>query len=56
MMAADTQTQPKADQPRVSTTSLKRGESMPSLTYREPNVKTMSGGRTQRNYARQGRS
>jgi len=56
MMAADTQTQPKADQPRVNTSSLKRGESTPSLTYREPNVKTMSGGRTQRNYARQGRS
>ena len=56
MMATDTQTQPKADQPRVSTTSLKRGESMPSLTYREPNVKNLSGGRTQKSYARKGRS
>ena len=55
MMAASQQTQPKADQPRVSTESLKRLDQMPSLTRSNSGVKNMAGGRTQRNYARQGR-
>jgi hypothetical protein len=48
------QVQPKADQPRVSTESLKRGESSPNLQYRvnaikEPrNVTTRSYGRSKR--------
>ena len=31
--------QPKADQPRVTTASLKRGEQSPSLQYRVQGVK-----------------
>ena len=46
-----TMTQPKADQPRVSTDQLKRGESAPNLTYRNQGVKNYSG-RSQRDYAR----
>jgi hypothetical protein len=45
-------TQPKADQPRVDTGSLKRNESTPNLTYRQTGVKN-TGGRSQRDYARQ---
>lgn len=46
-MAKDSgQTAPKADQPRVSTGSLKRNESAPSLTQRTTGIK---------NYAKQGR-
>jgi len=55
MMATSQQTQPKADQPRVQTGSLKKTESMPSLTRSQSGVKNASGGRTQRDYARQGR-
>jgi hypothetical protein len=44
-------TQPKADQPRVNTSSLQRGESSPALTYRQVGYKTSSG-RSQRDYAR----
>ena len=45
-------TAPKADQPRASTDSLKKGEASPNLTYRQTGIKTMSG-RSQRDYARQ---
>jgi len=44
-------TQPKADQPRVTTESLKRGEASPNLTYRQTGYKNMSG-RSQRDYTR----
>ena len=43
--------QPRADQPRVGTSSLQRGESSPNLTYRQVGYKTSSG-RSQRDYAR----
>jgi len=49
-----TAVQPKADQPRVSTESLKRGEKSPNLQYRvqaikEPrNIATISYGRGKR--------
>jgi len=56
MMATSQNTQPKADQPRVQTGSLKKTESMPSLTRSETGGKNMTGGRTMRNYSRQGRS
>ena len=56
MMASSKPTQPKADQPRVQTGSLKKTESMPSLTRSETGGKNMTGGRTMRNYSRQGRS
>jgi len=46
------QTSPKADQPRVTTETLKKESSGPGLTYRTSNVKNQSGGRTQRSYAR----
>jgi hypothetical protein len=46
------QTQPKADQPRVSTDALKRETTGPGLTYRQTGVRNTSGGRTQRSYAR----
>jgi len=45
-------TAPKADQPRASTDSLKKGEASPNLTYRQTGVKN-TGGRSQRDYARQ---
>jgi hypothetical protein len=51
-----TKTEPKADQPRAPTSQLAQTRSVPSLTYRQENVKNLSGGRTQRSYARQGRS
>jgi hypothetical protein len=44
-------TQPKADQPRVNTSSLQRKEASPSLTYRQDGVKNYAG-RSQRDYAR----
>jgi len=44
-------TQPKADQPRVNTSSLQRKEAAPSLTYRQDGVKNYAG-RSQRDYAR----
>jgi len=43
---------PKADQPRVSTDTLRKQTSGPGLTQRTTGVKNSSGGRTQRNYAR----
>lgn len=48
---AQSQVQPKADQPRATTETLKRGEGSPSLTYRSNGVKNYSG-RSQRDYAR----
>ena len=44
-------TQPKADQPRMNTSSLQRKEAAPSLTYRQDGVKNYAG-RSQRDYAR----
>jgi hypothetical protein len=44
-------TQPRADQPRVNTPTLQRGEASPNLTYRQVGYKN-SGGRSQRDYAR----
>jgi len=44
-------TQPKADQPRVNTSSLQRKEGSPTLTYRQDGVKNYAG-RSQRDYAR----
>lgn len=44
-------TAPKADQPRVTTESLKRGEGTPSLTMRQTGFKTYTG-RNQRDYNR----
>ena len=38
-MATAGQTAPKADQPRVSTESLKRGEGAAGLTYRTTGIK-----------------
>ena len=46
------QTQPKADQPRVTTETLRKQTSGPGLTQRTTGVRNTSGGRTQRNYAR----
>jgi hypothetical protein len=44
-------TQPKADQPKVTTETLKRGEGTPSLTQRQTGYKNYSG-RSQRDYTR----
>ena len=44
-------TAPKADQPRVDTSSLKRTEASPNLTYRTTGIKNTSG-RSQRDYSR----
>ena len=43
---------PKADQPRVSTDTLRKQTSGPGLTSRTTGIKVSSGGKTQRNYAR----
>jgi hypothetical protein len=51
MMANVKNATPKADQPKVSTKELSRGEQTPNLTYRQTGYKT-SGGRSQRDYAR----
>jgi len=47
MMATQAMTAPKADQPRASTDSLKKGEASPNLTLRQTGFKT-SYGRSQR--------
>ena len=47
-----TKVNPKADQPRVSTDTLRKQTSGPGLTQRTTGVKNATGGRTQRNYAR----
>jgi hypothetical protein len=43
--------QPKADQPRVTTESLKRGEKSPNLQYRV-STKSFDRNTTPRNYGR----
>lgn len=48
---ASQMTAPKADQPRVTTESLKRGDKMPSLTTRQTGFKNLTG-RSQRDYTR----
>jgi hypothetical protein len=50
-MATQGQTAPKADQPRVSTESLKRGEQGAGLTYRNTGIKNYAN-RGQRDSAR----
>ena len=50
-MATQAQVAPKADQPRVNTSDLKRLDSGPSLTYRQTGSKNTSG-RSQRDYTR----
>ncbi len=52
MMATQSLTAPKADQPRASTESLKRSEASPNLTLRQTGFKT-SYGRSQRDSNRQ---
>ena len=49
---ATSQVQPKADQPRVSTESLKRGEQTPTLQYRVTAAKNFNRSSTPRNYGR----
>ena len=46
-----TNVQPKADQPRVTTESLKRGEQSPNLQYRI-STKSFDRNTTPRNYGR----
>jgi hypothetical protein len=46
-----TNVQPKADQPRVTTESLKRGEQSPNLQYRV-STKNFDRNTTPRNYGR----
>lgn len=50
-MATQAQVMPKADQPRVNTSDLKRLDNVPSLTYRQTGSKTQTG-RSQRDYTR----
>ena len=49
------QVQPKADQPRVSTESLKRGESSPNLQYRVNEIKSPDRSPAKRSYGRAAR-
>jgi len=51
-MAKQAMTAPKADQPRASTDSLKKGEASPNLTMRQTGYKT-SYGKGQRDSNRQ---
>ena len=44
--------QPKADQPRVTTESLKRGEKGPNLQYRVQGVQSFDRSPKTRNYGR----
>jgi len=46
-----TMTAPKADQPRVETRQLTKGEASPNLTMRHTGFKTYTG-RSQRDYNR----
>jgi hypothetical protein len=46
------QVQPKADQPRVSTESLKRSDSSPNLQYRVQGVKSFNRSPSTRTYGR----
>lgn len=49
---ATVNTQPRADQPRVTTGSLKSGERQPNLEYRVQGVQTYSRSPKTRNLAR----
>ena len=49
---ASANVQPKADQPRVSTDTLKRAESSPNLEYRVQGVKSYSRQTKNRDYSR----
>jgi len=42
---------PRADQPKVSTQSLKRGDSAPSLQYKTTGIKSFNRG-SNKNYGR----
>lgn len=42
---------PRADQPKVTTQSLKRGDSAPSLQYKTTGIKSFSRG-SNKNYGR----
>ena len=43
----------RADQPRISSGQISRGEKSPALTYRAPSVKNYTGDkRSQRDYTR----
>jgi hypothetical protein len=44
--------QPKADQPRMSTDSLKNGERSPNLEYRVSGIKSFDRSPSQRTYGR----
>jgi hypothetical protein len=44
--------QPKADQPRVTTETLKRGERSPNLEYRISGVQSFNRGPKNRTYGR----
>ena len=44
--------QPKADQPRVTTESLKRGEKAPNLQYRVQGIQSFDRSPKTRNYGR----
>jgi hypothetical protein len=44
--------QPKADQPRVTTESLKRGEKGPNLEYRTQGVQSFNRSPRTKNYGR----
>ena len=44
--------QPKADQPRVTTESLKRSDGSPNLQYRVQGIKSFDRSPKQRNYGR----
>jgi hypothetical protein len=44
--------QPKADQPRVTTENLKRGERSPELQYKVSSIKTFDRSPSTRTYGR----
>jgi hypothetical protein len=52
-MATQAIVPPRADQPRMGTEQLKRGEMPSGLTYRQTGVKNNTG-RSQRDYSRRG--
>jgi hypothetical protein len=49
---ASANVQPKADQPRVTTETLKRGEKSPNLQYRVQGVQSYERSPKTRNYSR----
>jgi hypothetical protein len=50
------QVAPKADQPRVSTESLKRSDSSPNMQYRVQGIKSFNRSPSTRSYGRSTRS